>query len=121
MEVIILLVFAAAGACYAFAAIVDKIAEKKFGKEEWERVCKEQEEYNKEENVIERERIAAIDSQNATEPWAVRYSTSPCPHCGHYKVRNAKWEDKSLSVAFWGIASSKIDNNFKCEHCKRMW
>jgi len=34
MEIIILLIFAAAGACYAFAAIVDKIAEKKFGKEE---------------------------------------------------------------------------------------
>lgn len=70
---------------------------------------------------IDAEYQAAIQSQNATEPWAVRYSTSPCPHCGHYKVRYAKWEDKSLSVAFWGVASSKLGTNYKCEHCKRMW
>lgn len=73
------------------------------------------------EAQIEQERQAAIASQHATEPWAKRYSTSPCPYCGHYKVRSAKWEDKSLSVAFWGIASSKIGTNYKCEHCNRMW
>lgn len=95
----------------------NKHGEKKYGKEEWARA----KEYNKEENVIERERIAAIASQKSTEPWAVRYCTSPCPYCGHYKVRYAKWEDKSLSVSFWGIASSKIGTNYKCEHCKRMW
>jgi predicted RNA-binding Zn-ribbon protein involved in translation (DUF1610 family) len=64
---------------------------------------------------------AAVKSQQATEPWAKRYSTSPCPYCGHYKVRNAKWEDKSLSIAFWGVASSTIGKNYKCEHCNRMW
>ena len=74
-----------------------------------------------EEAEIKAEYQAALRSQNSTEPWAVRYSTSPCPYCGHYKVRNAKWEDKSMSVAFWGIASSKIGTNYKCEHCKRMW
>lgn len=74
-----------------------------------------------EEAEIEVEYQAAIQSQKATEPWAVRYSTSPCPYCGHYKVRYAKWEDKSMSVAFWGIASSKIGTNYKCDHCKRMW
>ena len=63
----------------------------------------------------------AVQSQNLKEPWAVRYSTSPCPYCGHYKVRYAKWEDKSMSVAFWGIASSKLGKNYKCEHCNRMW
>lgn len=71
--------------------------------------------------LIEAEYQAAVDSQKLTEPWAVRYSTSPCPYCGHYKVRNAKWEDKSLSVAFWGVASSKIGTNYKCEYCNRMW
>lgn len=71
--------------------------------------------------LIDAEYQAAVDSQKSTEPWAVRYSTSPCPYCGHYKVRNAKWEDKSLSVAFWGIASSKIGTNYKCEYCNRMW
>lgn len=70
---------------------------------------------------IEQERIAAIASQQPGEPWKVRYATSPCPHCGHYKVRNANWEDKRYSVAFWGAASSKIGKQFKCEHCGEMW
>lgn len=70
---------------------------------------------------LEEEYKEALASQKRTEPWAIRYSTSPCPHCGHYKVRYAKWEDKSLSVAFWGIASSKLGTSYKCEHCKRMW
>ena len=70
---------------------------------------------------IEIERKNAIASQNQTEPWAKKYMTSPCPYCGHYKVRWAKWEDKQMSVAFWGGASSKIGTNYKCEHCQRMW
>lgn len=74
-----------------------------------------------EQAEIDAEYQAAVQSQKSTEPWTVRYSTSPCPYCGHYKVRYAKWEDKSMSVAFWGIASSKIGTNYKCEHCKRMW
>lgn len=70
---------------------------------------------------IEREREQAIESQNQTTPWAKKYMTSPCPYCGHYKVRWAKWEDKQMSVAFWGGASSKIGTNYKCEHCGKMW
>lgn len=122
---IMFILAAVAGLCFAVSALCEKKAnyhgEKAYGKEKWAQICKEQAEYNKEENVIERERIAAINSHNATEPWAVKYSTSPCPYCGHYKVRYAKWEDKSMSIAFWGIASSKIGTNYKCEHCNRMW
>lgn len=70
---------------------------------------------------INAEYAAAIASQKRTEPWAIRYSTSPCPYCGHYKVRYAKWEDKKMSVAFWGVASSAIGKNYKCEYCNRMW
>ena len=74
-----------------------------------------------EQRTIEAEYKAAVASQKSTEPWAIRYSTSPCPYCGHYKVRSAKWEDKKMSIAFWGVASSKIGTNYKCEHCNRMW
>lgn len=74
-----------------------------------------------EQKIIEQEYQQAIASQNNDTPWAVRYAIDPCPHCGHYKVRNAKWEDKQLSVAFWGAASGKIGANFKCEHCDEMW
>ena len=63
----------------------------------------------------------AIQSQQSNTPWTIRYAIYPCPHCGHYKVRCANWEDKRLSVAFWGAASSKIGKTYKCEHCKRMW
>ena len=37
------------------------------------------------------------------------------------KVRCAKWEDKQMSVAFWGIASDKLGKQFTCGNCKRMW
>ena len=70
---------------------------------------------------IERERQQAILSQQAGEPWKTRYATYPCPHCGHYKVRYAKWEDKRLSVNFWGAASSAIGKEYKCEYCSKMW
>lgn len=75
----------------------------------------------REKATLEAEYNAAVLSQKRSEPWAVRYSTSPCPRCGHYKVRHAKWEDKSMSIAFWGMASSTIGKNYKCEHCGRMW
>ena len=70
---------------------------------------------------IEREKIQAIESQKPGPAWKVRYSTDPCPHCGHYKVRNATWEDKRYSVAFWGSASIKLGTSFKCENCGQMW
>lgn len=63
----------------------------------------------------------ALASQEDRTPWSTVYATEPCPYCGHYKVRNAKWEDKSLSISFWGIASDKIGKDFKCEHCSKMW
>ena len=75
----------------------------------------------REKAALEAEYNAAVLSQKRSEPWAVRYSTSPCPHCGHYKVRCAKWEDKRMSVAFWGAASSAIGKSYKCEHCGGMW
>ena len=74
-----------------------------------------------EQELIKHEYQQALDSQHYNEPWTVRYATYPCPYCGHYKVRSAKWEDKQLSVAFWGIASSAIGKEYKCEHCKNMW
>ena len=78
-------------------------------------------EREREQQQIETERQNAIASQQQGEPWAIRFMTSPCPFCGHYKVRCAKWEDKRLSVAFWGVASDDLGKNYKCEHCQRMW
>lgn len=72
-------------------------------------------------NALQREKEYAEYTQTSGEAWTVRYFTDPCPYCGHYKVRYSKWEDKRFSIAFWGIASSKIGQKFKCENCKRMW
>jgi len=86
-----------------------------------ERALQAREEAKKRQECIENERKIAVLSQQNTSPWAVKYSTHPCPHCGHYKVRCAKWEDKKASVAFWGIHSSKLAANYKCECCGKMW
>lgn len=74
-----------------------------------------------EANQIACEYKKAVESQQAGEPWRIRYATHPCPHCGHYKVRSANWEDKKLSVAFWGVMSDAIGKSYKCENCRRMW
>ena len=70
---------------------------------------------------IERERLEAEASQSSNVPWEKRFYTHPCPYCGHYKVRPAVWNDKKMSVAFWGVWSPKIGDQFKCEHCSRTW
>lgn len=75
----------------------------------------------KEFEQIGKEYEEAVESQKAEAPWAKRYSTHPCPHCGHYKVRAANWDDKRYSVTFWGAASSKIGKHYKCDHCGNMW
>ncbi len=49
------------------------------------------------------------------------YLDSPCPYCGAYRVRYAKWEDKQMSVAFWGFFSHKLHSKYKCDKCKQMW
>lgn len=54
-------------------------------------------------------------------PWDVVYYKYPCPYCGKYKVRPAKWQDKQFSTAFWGYYSYKLHCNFKCDACKNMW
>lgn len=54
-------------------------------------------------------------------PWEIQYLDHPCPYCGKYKVRYAKWDDKSWSAAFWGFFSHKVHSNYKCDNCKEMW
>lgn len=54
-------------------------------------------------------------------PWETQYLPHPCPYCGAYKVRYAKWDDKSWSAAFWGFFSHKVHSNYKCDNCKEMW
>ncbi len=60
-------------------------------------------------------------SQRNSSPWGVKYYTSPCPYCGHYKVRNMNWDDKRMSVAFWGAYAPKVGKHYTCDNCKQYW
>ena len=71
--------------------------------------------------VVQSDSSASI-RLTTSAPWETKYYNYPCPYCGLYKVRPAKWEDKRLSIAFWGaLASSKTGARYKCEACNRMW
>ena len=52
---------------------------------------------------------------------STHYLDNPCPYCGSYQVRYAKWQDKQMSAAFWGFFSPKLHSNYKCEKCGKMW
>lgn len=73
----------------------------------------------KAELALEREMAEA--SQKDPSPWSVKYYTFPCQYCGHYKVRPATFDDKRVSIAFWGILSHKIGKRFKCDRCGKVW
>lgn len=60
-------------------------------------------------------------SQKSNVPWDKRYFTQPCPYCSHYKVRYSTWDDKKMSVAFWGVWSDKVGKSFKCDNCGRVF
>lgn len=62
-----------------------------------------------------------IEQMSSRAPWDTKYYSHPCPYCGSYKVRAAKWDDKGFSVAFWGVFSPKLHCRYKCDNCKKMW
>ncbi|MCI6647233.1 MAG: hypothetical protein MSH16_06265 [Oscillospiraceae bacterium] len=95
--------------------------DKSMEKQEQELAAFRKEMEEKEKQEIEAERIAAFRSQKDTTPWAVRYMTSSCPYCGHYKVRFETWDDKKMDVSFWGIASTELGKSYICDHCKKTW
>ena len=70
--------------------------------------------YNRIQEELDREYEAAVASQKSTVPWAVRYSTTPCPYCGRFKVRDAKVEDIRLSPF-------TVYANYKCDSCGKLW
>ena len=67
------------------------------------------------------ERIIPQPSRQNQAPWVTKYYNYPCPYCGKYKVKPAKWDDKGFSAAFWGAFSYELHCNYKCDNCKKMW
>lgn len=76
--------------------------------------------YKMEKRIIEEEKEDA-EYRIRTNPLAAKYYAYPCPHCGHYKVRNMTWDDKRWSVAFWGMWSSEIGKHYVCDKCGKEW
>ena len=70
---------------------------------------------------LEAEKRKRTDQMVNKAPWDTQYYNHPCPYCGAYKVRAAKWDDKGFSVAFWGAFSYKLHCHYKCDNCKKMW
>lgn len=93
--------------------------EVEFEQHMWEKTKKVERE--RKQNELQQEYESALRSQQSDAPWDTKYFTSPCPHCGHYKARYIKWEDKRNSIYFWGRLSGKIGKNYICDNCKWTW
>lgn len=53
---------------------------------------------------------------------AAEQATAPrCPTCNSTDIKKIGGVDRAFSVAFWGLASSKIGKTFKCNHCGYTW
>lgn len=73
------------------------------------------------ERQKEAEKYKALHPEEFS-PWERKYMPYACPYCGRYTVRYSNWDDKKISVAFWGVyGSEKIDQQYKCDSCKNMW
>ncbi len=44
-----------------------------------------------------------------------------CPKCGSLNVYQMNFDDKRQSIAFWGVASSKIGKIYHCDNCGNEW
>ena len=66
--------------------------------------------------------MGSVGAFQPKAPWETTYYSFPCPYCGKNMVRPAKWDDKRLSIAFWGaLLSPKTGTRYKCDNCKKMW
>lgn len=73
------------------------------------------------EMQIEAEKYKALHPEEFS-PWERKYMPYACPYCRRYTVRYSNWDDKKISVAFWGVyGSEKIDQQYKCDSCNKMW
>ena len=44
-----------------------------------------------------------------------------CPKCGSTKVYAMTYDDKRMSISFWGAGSSKIGKRYHCDSCGFEW
>lgn len=44
-----------------------------------------------------------------------------CPQCGQTDTRRISNINRATSVAFWGLASSKIGKQYECQRCNHKW
>lgn len=60
-------------------------------------------------------------SQTAQKPVTQQPTGPRCPTCGSANISKIGYFDRATSVAFWGLASSKIGKQYKCRSCGHKW
>lgn len=67
-------------------------------------------------------RERASNTRIASQVVSAEQPTQPrCPTCNSTDIKKIGGVDRAFSVAFWGLASSKIGKTFKCNHCGYTW
>ena len=57
-----------------------------------------------------------------TEKFRQEYQNRPhCPKCGSFEFAEISTASRVMSVAMWGLASSKIGKQYQCKKCKHKW
>jgi len=44
-----------------------------------------------------------------------------CPNCGSKNTHRISTASRAVSTAAWGVASSTVGKQYKCDDCKHMW
>lgn len=72
--------------------------------------------------VKENTKIFAKETVKIIKPPSLKKQISiACPHCGSERAKRIGNLNRSISVALWGFASSKIGKQYECDNCKHKW
>lgn len=63
-----------------------------------------------------------LNAQDTKERHESQYGrVARCPHCNSTNCYMMNYDDKYMSVNFWGAASSKIGKLYHCDNCGYEW
>ncbi|MEG0513571.1 MAG: hypothetical protein RR653_12755 [Clostridia bacterium] len=63
----------------------------------------------------------AFDERQHAEYRAAHANDPKCPTCGSTSISKITATSRFASVFAWGLASTSIGKQFKCEHCGYKW
>lgn len=98
---VIIVCFLLAYLCYAGTQKIDENGKEKYGKAKWNQMKAAQ--------------------QHAKDAKKYHNFMFTCPVCGSHRVRKITEGDRAISVANYGLASSKIGKQYECDSCMHKW